>query len=106
MINSDAENAARCMDILVKTVGHVDAERFIAYMNREGFDYTIWRRRFFDEMSNEEILEYNKKMMEENPIPVEVLERMEEYRKTNPYVKNTDTGNLHQVNELDNEDNP
>ena len=40
----DVELGARCLDILVKTVGPVDAERFIAYVNREKMDYTRWQR--------------------------------------------------------------
>ena len=32
------------MNILIKHLGPVDAERFIALMNREPFDYTEWRR--------------------------------------------------------------
>jgi hypothetical protein len=30
--------------VLVQTFGDVNAERFIALMNREPFDYTEWRR--------------------------------------------------------------
>ena len=40
----DVELGARCLDILVETVSSVDAERFIAYINREKMDYTRWQR--------------------------------------------------------------
>ena len=30
------------MDILIKNLGYVDAERFVALMNREPFDYAKW----------------------------------------------------------------
>ena len=43
----DVELGARCLDILVKNVGPVDAERFIAYVNREKMDYTRWQRNLF-----------------------------------------------------------
>ncbi len=52
---TDSENAMICMDILVKAVGVVDAERFVAYMNRESGDYTLSRRRVFDGMSRDEL---------------------------------------------------
>ena len=34
----------KAMDVLVKTLGVVEAERFIALVLREPFDYTEWRR--------------------------------------------------------------
>jgi len=34
----------KAMDVLVKTLGVVEAERFIALILREPFDYTEWRR--------------------------------------------------------------
>ena len=43
------------MKILKERLGPVEAERFIALMNRESFDYTEWRREMFDGMSVREI---------------------------------------------------
>ena len=43
MTYTDSENATICMGALVKAVGIVNAERFIAYMNRESGDYTLAR---------------------------------------------------------------
>jgi len=34
----------KAMDVLVKTLGVIEAERFIALVLREPFDYTEWRR--------------------------------------------------------------
>jgi len=34
----------KAMDVLEKTLGVVEAERFIALVLREPFDYTEWRR--------------------------------------------------------------
>ena len=34
----------KAMDVLVKTLGVVETERFIALVLREPFDYTEWRR--------------------------------------------------------------
>lgn len=33
----------------------VDAERFVAMIKRDSFDYTIWRREYFDKMDLEQI---------------------------------------------------
>jgi hypothetical protein len=43
------------MKILIERLGMVEAERFIALMNREPFDYTKWRRGMFDGMSVREL---------------------------------------------------
>ena len=32
------------MEALVSKLGYVDAERFIMLINREPFDYTVWRQ--------------------------------------------------------------
>ena len=42
---------------LVETLGVVNAERFIAMIKRESFDYTIWRKEYFKNMNMEEIRE-------------------------------------------------
>ncbi len=51
----DEALGVRCLDILVNEVGPVDAERFIAYIQRERFDYTEWQKDLFAGMSIEEI---------------------------------------------------
>ena len=43
------------MKILIERLGMVEAERFIALMNREPFDYTKWRRDMFAGMSVREL---------------------------------------------------
>ena len=40
---------------LVEKLGIVYAERFIAMIKRDKFDYTIWRREYFDKMDLEQI---------------------------------------------------
>ena len=42
---TDSELKYTCYGILSEKVGDVDAERFIALVNRDAFDYTQWRRR-------------------------------------------------------------
>lgn len=41
--------------MLVKNLGLVEAERFIALMNRDGFDYTEWRKDLWEGKTVEEI---------------------------------------------------
>ena len=64
---TDSENAAICMDILLKAVGVIDTERFIAYMNRNAGDYTLERRRLLDDMTNEELRAELKRYASEHP---------------------------------------
>ena len=40
---------------LVERLGVVDAERFVAMIKRDSFDYTIWLREYFDKMDLEQI---------------------------------------------------
>ena len=44
------ELLSRGMNCLVKNMGVVDAEYFIAAVQRERFDYTKWQREHFDGM--------------------------------------------------------
>ena len=40
---------------LVERLGVVDAERFVAMIKRDSFDYTVWRKEYFDKMDLEQI---------------------------------------------------
>lgn len=51
----DEALGAHCLDILVSEVGPVDAERFVAYIQREKFDYTEWQQNLFAGMTIDEI---------------------------------------------------
>lgn len=42
---------------LVEKFGIVDAERFIALIKRDSFDYTAWQREYFDKMKLGQMLE-------------------------------------------------
>jgi hypothetical protein len=57
----DSEIKMRGLEILSQHLGAVQAERFIALIQRERFDYTKWRENLFEGMSGEEI---SKKAME------------------------------------------
>ena len=42
------------MRCLIERLGNVRAERFIAVIQRERFDYTKWQREHFDGMTSDE----------------------------------------------------
>ncbi|NIR58474.1 MAG: hypothetical protein GWO02_02605 [Gammaproteobacteria bacterium] len=52
---TDAEIRIEGMKALVEALGEVQAERFIALLLREPFDYTKWQRRLWNDKSVEEI---------------------------------------------------
>ena len=43
------------MQILINSLGHVEAERFISLIIREPIDYTEWQRNLFNKMSVKEL---------------------------------------------------
>ncbi len=51
----DAELKVRGLDALTKSLGIVEAERFVFLMQRDRMDYTKWRKNLFAGMSGEEI---------------------------------------------------
>lgn len=54
MIASTDELMECGMRCLIDNLGIIEAEQFIANVNRERFDYTEWRRDHFGAMSAEE----------------------------------------------------
>ena len=52
---TDNEIELRGLKALVQDLGLVEAERFIALINRDGFDYTEWQSNLWDGMSVEEV---------------------------------------------------
>jgi hypothetical protein len=57
---TDTEIRLKGLKILAKYLGDVEAERFIALIQREPFDYTKWRQGLEEDFSIEEI---SKKVM-------------------------------------------
>jgi hypothetical protein len=53
------------MKLLTEKFGMVDAERFIALIIKEPFDYTVWHRSQFNGMSVREISNAAKKYRDE-----------------------------------------
>jgi hypothetical protein len=52
---TDTEIKLRGMDALIEALGEVQAEKFIALIRREPFDYTEWQRTLWSDKSVEEI---------------------------------------------------
>jgi len=53
------DTVLRCdgMKVLVNQLGIVEAERFVALIQREPFDYTEWRQSLFENVSLDVFLE-------------------------------------------------
>ena len=58
---TDTEIRLKGLKILAKYLGDIEAERFIALIQREPFDYTKWRQDIDEDLSIESI---SKKAME------------------------------------------
>ena len=57
-MKSEIALRTEAMDILVKKLGLVDAERFIATIKKDSFDYTEWRRDLYKDKTIDDI--YNE----------------------------------------------
>ncbi len=55
MINNTIDIMDQGFACLVEKLGIINAERFIAMIKREDFDYTVWRREYFGDMALDEI---------------------------------------------------
>ena len=67
MSPSTAEIMSKGMKCLMEHLGVVEAERFVATVIREKFDYTRWQRESFDGKSPEEISREAEIFEQENP---------------------------------------
>lgn len=52
---TDSELKSKGLQILAKYLGNIEAEKFIALIQREPFDYTKWRQDLDEDLSVEEI---------------------------------------------------
>ncbi len=52
---TDTEIRIKGLQILTEHLGDIEAERFIALIQREPFDYTQWRQGLVEDLSIEEI---------------------------------------------------
>lgn len=76
-IKVDAEIKISGFEILSRHLGLVEAERFIALIQREKFEYTQWRQNLFAELSGEEISRQAMEFQRRKPIlPTDVEEKI------------------------------
>lgn len=54
-MKTEAEIRMKGMQALISALGLVEAERFLAAVSRDKFDYTEWRRTGLPQLSIEEI---------------------------------------------------
>lgn len=52
---TDTEIRTKGLQVLAQYLGDIEAERFVALIQREPFDYTKWRQNLGEELSLEEI---------------------------------------------------
>jgi len=62
---TDTEVKIKGVQALTKSLGNVGAERFIALIQREPFDYTKWQRTLWKDQSVEEVSRAAMKIYEE-----------------------------------------
>lgn len=63
---SDTTIKSEGMNVLVKNLGMVEAERFVMLMRREPFDYTKWQESLFEGKTLEQIHNAAARHWEEN----------------------------------------
>jgi len=54
---TDTEIKTKGFRVLVKTLGDVDAEKFIRLISKEPFDYTQWQMLLWDDETIEQVSE-------------------------------------------------
>ena len=75
-MKTDSEIRAEGMAALVAALGPVEAERFIASLSRERFDYTEWRRRHLPQMSVPDLSEQASKPSDQSRVDSGARARM------------------------------
>jgi hypothetical protein len=66
-MRTEAEIRREGMHALLKTLGDVDAERFMTLILKEPFDYTQWQSELWADESVASISEKAKALREEHP---------------------------------------
>jgi hypothetical protein len=54
------------INVLIKSLGLIETERFVMLMQKETFDYTKWQENLFEDMTIEEIYNNAAKLRSEN----------------------------------------
>ncbi len=63
---TDTEIRSRGVQVLAQYLGDVEAERFVALIQRDLFDYTDWRKSLPEEESLESLNEKAMRLRKEN----------------------------------------
>ena len=63
---TDTEIRVKGLQVLARYLGDVEAERFVALIQREPFDYSSWRQDMHEELSLEEISRKAMELRNEN----------------------------------------
>jgi len=58
------------MNVLIKNLSLIEAERFVMLIQKETFDYTKWQDKLFEEMTIEEIFDSAAEMRNEKRIHI------------------------------------
>jgi hypothetical protein len=56
------------INVLIKSLGLIEAERFVMLLQKETFDYTKWQENLFEDMTIEEIYNNAAKLRYENKV--------------------------------------
>ena len=64
---TDTEIKTKGFQVLAQYLGDIEAERFIALIQREPFDYTKWRQDLDEDLSLEEISQIAMAQRNESP---------------------------------------
>jgi hypothetical protein len=57
------------MNVLIKSLGLIETERFVMLLQKETFDYTKWQENLFEDMTIDEIYNNAAKLRNENKAP-------------------------------------
>ena len=66
-MNSTAEVMRLGMNCLIENLGVIDAERFISILFKEKSDYTLWRRRYFEDVDLDSFLKASADYAKKHP---------------------------------------
>ena len=65
-MQTDTELKLQALEILNQNLGLVETERFISLIQREKFDYTVWRQDLFTGLGGEEISQQAMAFVKDN----------------------------------------
>ena len=65
-MKADTLIRAEGMDVLIKNLGLIEAERFVMLIQKETFDYTKWQENLFSDMTIDEIYNDAAKLRAKN----------------------------------------